>query len=338
VPHTSPPLFKLNGVSDIFTGDTIYGRVTVHRLFNGSSTAKTLSVDVRSEWNSHWAKAKAVSGAGQDNVGSFSQNSCFNAFTHGSEISATNCDHAYILGGDREEDRCENERGRTYQHGRLSKEEPHLDFAVKVDENNVRNFRAYYVAFETSLVLELGVLYAPEVQNCMFGREVRVAPIVDGADLFEESLWDPYVPLDQRGSTSDEPTHTLIARIPITVIGSQLSQANAFTNSPPVHYLTPGAPSPLMLARPPVPGKDIAFPVFPPVITPESTANTTQRMLPTHNVDTPDPTQNYFLGAYAGLLWQKKIIMENRTHPLRPTSDAEQGQKVLPLPPSNIFW
>ena len=274
-----------------------------------------MSVDVRSEWNSHWAKTKAASGAT-----SSSQNSCFNAFSHGSEISTTNCEYAYISGDDWEDDRCETRRAGTHQRSKLNKEEPHLDFSVKVGEHQVRNFRAYYIAFETSLVLELGVLHAPEVQRC---------PVVDGADLFEESLWDPYVPLDWGGSASDESTHTLIARIPITVIGSQSSQANAFTNSLPVHYLTPGAPSPLMLARPPVPGKDIVFPALPPVITPESMVNTTQRKWPKDGVE---PMRNYFLGAYAGILWQKKIIMESRTHPPCAASDAEEGQRY------KIFW
>jgi len=301
-------------------GDTVTGTVTVHRL-NGSSTAKTLSVDIRSQQHSHWASAQVASNG---HSSAFSPGACFNADSYGREISISDCRYAYILGDDTEA-KCNY--GYEPQHNFVVAGEMHrLDFEVKVPNDIIRNFRTYYATFETSLVIELGFSHPEEMRGCM----PAFATETNDADEFEHRLWHPDYPLDHPHVVYDELFLPLVARIPITVVGDESSEADAFSNSFPVDYLTSGTPSPLVLARSPSSGENIVFPVLSPVITPEPIANTTQRMLSMYNElsweELSEPTRNYHQGAYVGLLWQKKVLAERlATHSDAPVDGTSEN-------------
>jgi hypothetical protein len=94
------------------------------------------------------------------------------------------------------------------------------------------------------------------------------------------------------------------------------------------HYLTPQQPSPILLASPPP--DHVAFSFARPVVTTEALVNTSARLMPSKSTfdpyqyerdfadyynwqeAVPDPAAHYNKGNYAGLLWKKKVVAEER--------------------------
>lgn len=297
------------------------GRIIVHPIKNGSTTAEHLYVSISSQREDLWAQTQAALGG---NTNSFSPGSCFATDFQGQEITTSSWGYGDLLSND--------DRYKPLPHigdCELRERSHYLEFEEYISEDIMRNFRAYYVTFETFLFINLEVAYPPKVRTSMFGDEVNCnmeEPIGDG-DLYGEGLWDEYTSVDQpKEARAYQPTHVLSAKIPITLVGAQHSDAGSPASPPPAHYLTPGTPSPLILAG--SPPADIVFPVSQPVITPEPIENTTSRLLSNGFMENMpgscDPTRDYFAGPYAGLLWKKKIMSENLL-PIRPTESAFQG-------------
>jgi hypothetical protein len=72
------------------------------------------------------------------------------------------------------------------------------------------------------------------------------------------------------------------------------------------------------------------FPVSQPTITPEPTENTISRLLssPVSGIAEsiqvpPGPSQDYFSGSYAGLLWKKKMMAEHMARVAVPTAERQ---------------
>ena len=301
-------------------GDTVKGKIALHGLVNGSTTAEHVSIKLSSERYNRWAQAQAASGG---DVRGFLPSS------YDREVSTSSCQYDHIFGSG-----CtwDGYWGSSYPDGTLSQGKQYLDFELKVPEDTIRDFRTYYVTSNTSLVINLDVVYPPPVRRCIFGDqdEEEDVELVGETDQHEEDLWDENTPVGQPHKAGDyelevvrmeipathRSTQTLSAKIPIMLIGTHHLDASPPSSSPPVHYLTPGAASPLILASPPSSWEDVVFPVLQPIITPEPIENTTARLLPLPPSQAPiqyarDPRQHYHSGPYAGLLWKKKMVAED---------------------------
>jgi hypothetical protein len=306
----------------IFTGDTVRGRVAVHRLTDGSTTAQNVSIHVRSERDHRWAQAQAQA-ASEGHVEAFRlSDSSFSSAIYHSEISTSNFEYDDILRREgRRDSRWDSFKG---EGGALTEQKQYLDFELKVSEDAVRNFYAYYATSDTSLVINLHVPY-PLAQGCVFGGEDE-EPVEDTNHY--EGLWDDCTPVDQLHKRPGYArTQRLVAKIPITLIGAQHSDPSSFSGPPPVHYLTRGVASPVILASPPSSYKDVVFPVSQPTVTPEPTENTTSRLLSLSvsgivrsMYDPLHPSRHYSSGLYAGILWKKKMMAE---HIAVPTAEKE---------------
>jgi len=307
----------LEGGNVVRQGDTIRGRVIIDRMTSGSSTVQSISASFRSEQDYGWAKAQATLGG---DTTAFASGSCFSADHYSFEESSYSCDHSFIFSGD---NRCETRQilntasVSTPRVNTLNEEKPYLDFELDVGKNIIQDFRTYYATYETYLEIQLGIPYAPDVERCMFD-EMFKEPLVDeidGIDLVEEGLWDERTPLGQakRSSHCMTPRNYLVAKIPITLLGAQHPTALP-SNSVPIHYLTPGVTSPLILAPPFPPLEHIEFPQSQPVITRVPVDKIIQRLPMEGLLDSPvDPSESYYSMPYAGLLWRKKTETAERS-------------------------
>ena len=213
----------------------------------------------------------------------------------------------------------------------MTEQKQYLDFEWKFSEDAIRNFDAYYATSVTSLDINLYVSYPP-AEGCVFGDEDKEP--VENTNQYEEGLWDDSTPVGQSLKEPDyrpkplSPTQRLVAKIPITLIGAQRLDPSG---PPPIHYLTSGVASPVILTSPPSSYKDVVFPVSQPIITPEPTENTISRLLSPpvgeirESIQVPrDPSQDYFSGSYVGLLWKKKKMMaEHMARVVVPTAEED---------------
>lgn len=329
--HSSISLWHINQASDsfyLFSGDRVKGRVVIDRMTSGSSTVQSISASFRSERDDRWAKAQATSGG---DTTTFTSGTCFPSSF---EERSYSCHHSFIF---RDDNGC-GTRGildpafvSFPRVNTLNEEKPYLDFELNVGENMVRDFRTYYATYETYLQIELGILYAPDVGHCMFG-EMDGEPLIDDTDdmdLVEEGLWDDGTPVGMaKRSQRLGPSNYLVAKIPITLLGAHHPAALP-TSSAPIHYLTPGVASPLILTPPFPPIEHIKFPQSQPVIIHVPVDNIIQR-LPLSASATEgvwnsivDPNRNYYSMPYTGLLWRKKIEHADRTGPVA----GEEGKE-----------
>jgi len=309
----------VEGGNVVGAGDTMKGRVAVHRLTGGSTTAQNISIHVRSERDHRWAQAQAASA---DHIEAFRlSNSSFSSAIYRSEISTSDSQYDDIL---RRKGR-RNNPWEPFSEGALTEQKQYLDFELKVSEDAVRNFHAYYATSVTSLVITLDVPY-PLAQGCVFGGEDEEP--IDDANHYKEGLWDDCTPIGQSHKGPGYALTQLVAEIPITLIGAQRLNPGS---PPPVHYLTPGVASPVILASSPHSSyKDVVFPVSQPIITPEPTENTASRLLsPSVSgimismQDPLHPNRYHASIPYAGILWKKKMMTEHRARVVVPTAEED---------------
>jgi hypothetical protein len=294
-----------------------------------------ISVGIWTAYREHWAQAQAVTGG--DSGFYKSHERCGYALSN-QPLNAESSMYAYIF-----DDKLE----RTYSYppvtlassgdadnSTLTPAHPYFDFQFEVPRDTVVDFPSYYSNSENQLLFNLDVLYAPEVADCMGFRQLRPPrTAADEAAAQEELLWDPYTPLAQ--IKNRRCLMQLVAMVPITVVGSA-----AQASRPVAHYLTPDLPVPVLRA-----GAQVEVPKFPvadPMISNEPVADTTARLLQPHPQSSrhkdaqyfkiPDPTQKYRRGHYAGLLWKKKVVAEERGFPqFHPEVMEPEGGDQKPL-------
>jgi len=284
----------------VLAGDTVKGRISIHHLINGSTTANDVSLRIDSERHNHWAKAQANSRGGIGGV--FPGGAFYNR-----EITTSSCLYGLILG---DEIRCSRDWDLSLYRSVLSEEKQYLEFEVRISEDTMRSFRTYYVSYEASLVIKLCVAYPPVVECCMLRDSAQ--ELIESVNRYEEELWHKSIPVRQPHKAQECTTaQTLVAKIPITIIGTQHLDAGRLSTSLPIHYLAPDATSPLILAASPQ-DHDVVFPLSQPVITHEPIENTTLRLLsPPSRSRNPPGFRDYTPGTYVGLLWKKKIMLED---------------------------
>jgi len=283
-------------------GDTLKGRIMLD--YRGPATAEHVHADVQSSQHNHWAQGQVSSGGSDHGAETPAQ-----AQAYISAISASSCRYAHLFGHNACNSRRQPPTALAWQSDNGGP--PYVPFEVDVTIETIPDFPAFYVTFASSVQLKLGIS-RPEFRRCLIrhrpgadGADAEDAEDAGDADPIEEGLWDPWVPA---GASAELPshqiTHMLSATIPITLVNTYAS------GDVPVHYLAPGAASPLVLARPPPSPQPVAFPPSHAVVRPEPLANTSARMLSdgyTYGYGAGvSPAAQYFAGAYAGLLWDKK--------------------------------
>ncbi|KAJ6530010.1 hypothetical protein DFH09DRAFT_1370814 [Mycena vulgaris] len=318
-------------------GQVLKGRVTVHAS-NGSTMMSRISVTSESVHRNTWARQKAEEGGDDE----------FSDLTSGDHIgtvlwkslNAESEGHSHIF---------DPQARQTYLNQRWSRSDltvtkPFFDFELEVLDDSLVDFRSYYTTVETSLKFDLTVEYSTDVAKCMAeGNPTRYTaledePPTDDAQKVEDGVWNSRTPLGQpmKSRTTWDRELYLSADVPITVIAAASSQG------PAEHYLNPGLPSPILLASP----SDITFPVVRPVFTAEALADTSARLMRPGTLDPDktskiarnmssyddpaDPSSKYQAGQYAGLLWRKKIVLEEREL-LETPQDVNANAQQQPL-------
>ncbi|KAJ7622909.1 hypothetical protein DFH06DRAFT_761951 [Mycena polygramma] len=219
----------------------------------------------------------------------------------------------------------------------LTPAQPYADFELHVPHGTPVDFESYYSNPENYLYFRLGVQYSLDVARCIYpGRVEVLEETTDEAAKTEEGLWDRYTrvgaPVE---SPSLQRTLGLQTLMPITVVSGVLPSHEL------VHYLTPGSPAPV-LRRGAQAEMPTWFPLVEPVFAVEALVNTSARLLLPGTADPAqrlahqsrsrhlDPTRYYHRDTFAGMLWKKKIVAEQRgILPLRSqASDKGDGQQT----------
>ncbi|KAJ7477253.1 hypothetical protein B0H11DRAFT_2281418 [Mycena galericulata] len=308
-------------------GKSLKGKVTVHAITNGSTTMAAISATLISRLNHRWATEQATTG-GDEN---FNVSTCLRKSRTNGVISIGH--HSSLFNeSDSVNYRRINHRPRG--NGPLTSAKPYFDFELQVPLTAAPDFLSYYSSGEASLELQLTVLYSQAAAVCIRGVD-KYTPIADegsatqgDAAKTEEGLWDAHTrvgqPVDPRPADWQRRNLILKTTVPLVVLGD-------ISARPVEHYLTPGLPSPVIL---PAQG-DVAFPAAQPDVIEEPLANTTLRLMRSDGTFDPfefqrqfwnhtrrrarfgsdmppDPASSYNQGIYAGLLWKKKVVAEER--------------------------
>ncbi|KAJ7440751.1 hypothetical protein FB451DRAFT_1377467 [Mycena latifolia] len=328
-------------------GHPVKGRVTVHST-GGSTTMSGISIGVWTAYNHHWAQAQAAAGGDSSfsDATSLWHQKCRSALGN-QPLNAESSNYAHIF-----DDGMSMAMAWQYPSAALVSSDdstftpahPYYDFEFQVPHDTPVDFAAHYTNAENHLLLTLDVVYASEVADCM--KLPPPPPPRTAADVMaavEERLWDSYTrvghPVNLTTLIAPRKNRrcvmTLEALVPITVVG------HAAPANPVTHYLVPGALAPVI--RHGARAEAAEFPVAIPVINEEPPADTAARlMLPHHQssrfirdrpyTDIPDPTKVYRAGDYAGLLWKKKVVAdERRILPPGPGAVVPEGDGQQPL-------
>lgn len=306
------------------------GRVSVHSTA-GSTTLSEISVGVWTRYNDHWADAQA---AASGDTG-FSASTTDYRYTCRTALSSQPLDaeassYAHIFAN--EQMKWPGFRPHTLvsSDSAFTPAHPHFDFEFQVPHDIPVDFASYYTKGENQLLLKLEVLYAPEVADCL--KKPAPPPLKSAAEraaaaaaATEEQLWDSHtrvghpVNLTNLAAPPKRKNYRCVmniqALLPITVVGSPAAEAQ-----PVVHYLGPNSTAPVLRRGSQVEVFD--FPVAHPVLSEEPLADTIARLLQprwqssrynsSQVFNIPDPTKSYRRGHYAGLLWKKKVVAEER--------------------------
>ncbi|KAJ7116049.1 hypothetical protein C8R44DRAFT_794024 [Mycena epipterygia] len=305
----------------ISKGQLLKGKVTVHAT-SGSTTMSHISVSFITSSKYHWAIEQATS-AGDEN---FRNLLCGRARTFGAlSVDSVDSGHYPYLFKEKDDDsvfRSPNQHPSS--SGPLTVTKPYFDFKLQVPDTAVPDFSSYYSLGEASLELQLSVLYSQDADICINGVNKYTngedEKTLDDAAKTEEGLWDSYTRVGQAPTSWWVRSLSLTGQVPIIVLGD-------ISPRPVEHYLKPGLPSPVILASP----GDIVFPVAHPATIVEPIANTSARLMREGTFDpyqselhfwnrtwrssssnAPDPVRHYKTGNYAGLLWKKKQVAEER--------------------------
>jgi len=213
------------------------------------------------------------------------------------ELSVESClfQHALRTG----EISCDSQFGYWYSD-RLTSVTPQYNFTLNVPNHHPRDFSTYYTDFRTYLDITLSVRIDSQRTDVTSSSNGQATILEDTVDP-EAELWDtkPYRSRVQ----------TIHARVPIKV-------GNAWVSDPAkpsaIHYVTPGAQSPLILAHPSPALSSIVFPISQPVTTPESLEDTSARLLKSLNQSFTIRSHQRNSGSYAAVLWKKKLMAEEK--------------------------
>ncbi|KAJ7477289.1 hypothetical protein B0H11DRAFT_2030589 [Mycena galericulata] len=307
-------------------GQSLKGKVTVHAVTNGSTKMAAISATLMPRLNHRWATEQATTGGDENfNVSTYLRNSA--------TFGVISIGHHSFFFQESDSMNYEWENHQPSGSGSLTSANPSFDFELQVLQTAAPDFLSYYSSGEASLELKLTVLHSQDAAVCIHGVD-RYTPVADegsatqdDAAKTEEGLWDAYTRVGEPVNTrpADWWRRNLILKttVPLVILGD-------ISTRPVEHYLTPGLPSPVIL---PAQG-DVVFPAAQPEVIEEPLANTTLRLLRSGGTFDPyeaqrqfwnhtrlhrfgrdmppDPASSYNQGIYAGLLWKKKVVAEER--------------------------
>ncbi|KAJ7226698.1 hypothetical protein GGX14DRAFT_417156 [Mycena pura] len=308
-------------------GKPLKGRVTVHSS-NGSTKMSDISVTFTNTVTPSWAVERATTGGDPD----FHCLLCQYSSISSGAISADSSPWLFEKKRDDDSSVWTSERHQTH-HSLLTEAKPYFDFELPILRTAVPNFSSYYSSIEAVLQLELTVSHSRDVADCIHGVDEfnkydifdnsEDEPTADDISKTEEGLWDSYTAVGEPRQSEILWRRTLCLQttVPLVILGD-------ISEKPVEHYLSPRQPSPIILTSP----VDVAFTPAHPVITEEPLVNTSARlMLSDGTFDpyesrrnfwnrtrlfarhrAPDPAAHYNEGDYAGLLWKKKVVAEER--------------------------
>ncbi|KAJ6456122.1 hypothetical protein C8R45DRAFT_1222247 [Mycena sanguinolenta] len=317
----------------VHKGQALKGRVTVHSLKAGLTIMSGISVSLRSRQRNDWAKTQARTGGDRDFLnatsGQFSKSDVHRVLDTESDDSLFIFDEIYpeIKEGYSMVWRSSPKRSVSSP---ITSTNPSFDFELQIPHDAPLDFASYYGTIENQLDLRLTVLYPPEVAKCIGshsrGLQTEEEPTIDNAKM-EEGMWDSHTRVGQpvQSRSKGRRSMDLQASVAITVFPPR---ATATPIHPVAHYLKRGveALGPVLRSGREAEMPD-SFPVAQPVFAVEALANTSARLLRAGSTDPslfreqfrnrtrrqfPDPTKNYFSGNFAGLLWRKKMVAEER--------------------------
>ncbi|KAJ7491907.1 hypothetical protein FB451DRAFT_1388358 [Mycena latifolia] len=296
-----------DGGNVVQRGQLLKGRATIHSS-GGSTMMDMADVSLVTIRHDHWAHEQAVAGGDT----SFASSAPCRSLRFHSMLSPDSPNHAHIF------DERRTPRWASFSSGPyvLFAAKPHFEFEIQVPPDAVPDFTTHYVTGQNFLELGLLVRFNEErVAECTKRGGAPVADFVDDVPVLPEAaaeagLWDDQTPVGAPRYSDWECKLGLNLRVPITVVGDA-----------PVHevddYRAPGRPSPVLLpARAP-----IAFPAARPVVRVEPQADTAARLLQAgepgehfmpQGLAYPDPVVADRAGGYAGVLWRKKLVAEER--------------------------
>ncbi|KAJ7137754.1 hypothetical protein C8R44DRAFT_336294 [Mycena epipterygia] len=312
-------------------GGVVKGRVSVHSTA-GSTTLSEISVGVWTRYNDHWAEAQAAAAGDTGFSASTTDYRYACRYAIGSRpLDAEASSYAHIFAN-------EHMGWSGYPplmlvssgDSAFTPAHPHFDFEFQVPHDIPVDFASYYTNGENQLLLNLEVLYASEVADCL--KKPAPLPLKSAAETAaaavaatEERLWDSHTRVGHPVNLTNLATPlkrknyrclmTLQALMPIIVMGSPAAEAQHV-----VHYLGPNSTAPVLRRGSQV--EVLNFPATHPVVSEEPLSDTIARLLQprwqssrynsSQLRNIPDLTQSYRQGHYAGLLWKKKVVAEER--------------------------
>ncbi|KAJ7232069.1 hypothetical protein C8J57DRAFT_1384051 [Mycena rebaudengoi] len=302
-------------------GQLLKGKVVVHAT-SGSTTMSDMYVNLKPVRNDHWAHQQAVAGGDND----FYASTRHRLSGSQSALGAESDQYASIF------DKSDKYRLSSFSssYGPLTAAKNSLDFELKVPSDALIDFMSYYGGVETMLHFSLTTLYSKSVAECMktvdrlgaASYELEDETSADDAEKTEEGLWDAYTRVGQPRMSHNAWQRQLRLQADTTVP----LVTDIVSSSPVEHYLKPGVPAPVLRSS----QVAITFPISQPVFTEEPFVDTSARLLRSGSSDpymtsrgfmnmsklmsndVPNPTKGYRAGTYAGLLWRKKIVAEER--------------------------
>ncbi|KAJ7637183.1 hypothetical protein FB45DRAFT_908489 [Roridomyces roridus] len=330
-------------------GHRVKGRVTVHGT-QGSTTMSEIAVGVLTHYDDRWASEQAITGGDAKFVNHRYTDTRCRTYIKNTPLDAESSAYAWIFtdgAGYRGFPPATLVSSADEGNDPLTPEHPYFDFDFEVPRETPVDFASYYTITENRLLFKLDVLYAPEVADCL-GKPMPRPPVTaaDAAAATEESLWQSHSPVRHpvefkppKARKDTRRVMTLEVVVPIIVVGG-----TAEINPVP-HYLAPGLPVPVIRAGGEAPAVS-EYPIADPVVKEEPLTETTSRLIEAHPQSSrftghryrpaseiPDPARYYRRGDYAGLLWKKKKVAEERGFvPFRPeTAETEVGGNQQPL-------
>ncbi|KAJ7250251.1 hypothetical protein C8J57DRAFT_1239236 [Mycena rebaudengoi] len=312
-------------------GELLKGNIILHAPY-GSTSFSHINLDTNLMRNDHWAHQQAAT----DGDTNFHVHEAIKHTPRAKELSAHLLRYASIFEPPDEYNHI-SDSSKSWTQGIVTPAKPSFDFEVQIPLDAPVDFLSYYSSTETLLQFTLTTLYSESVAECM---EALDRPRVDDlgdktptpniSERTEEGMWDMKTHAGQPRRPSDDYRSQnqlwVQAAMPIHLVG------NLVSSSPVEHYLKPGLPSPVLRAS----QNDLDFPPANPVFVEEPYLNTSARLV--NNFprmimdgqplpDIPDPTSRYRAGVYAGLLWRKKVVVEEKEI----VSEADGSQHPFPV-------
>ncbi|KAJ7322829.1 hypothetical protein DFH08DRAFT_888012 [Mycena albidolilacea] len=321
-------------------GKPLRGRVTVHSVKEGLTAMSDISISIRTRTNDHWALAHATAGGDAQ----FFNTTPGHCSSNGANPKMLNTEEAssFLVKGysSSQTMRCTSSSVLTRP---ISRAHPHFDFEINIPHDTLVDFTSYYGASKNLIHISLNVVYSPNVAKCIspYSRKWAGGEDVssDDAARAEDGMWDMYTLIGEPAILAWERQMTLDATVPITVVDRA---APAFSFA---HYLTPGVPAPVLRSGMQLNMPD-SFPAAAPVITVEDLAGTSARLLDHVTINSGNrnainitemfknyPSKDYRGGPFAGVLWRKKMIAEERGILPQGTEVEEEGDSQKPFSP-----